>query len=81
MRLYLTCDYTTDNIACLLCLLHGPRRGTAMDPFHMGSQMEATLRGTCVDLRDEGCAIHFRALKFTLHPDTVHFQVPLAVHE
>jgi len=47
----------------------------------MGSQMVATLRGTCVELHDEGCAIHFRALEFTLHPDPVHFQLPLAVHK
>jgi hypothetical protein len=73
MRPYFTCDYTTNNIALLLHLLYGLTvRGTAMGPFHIGSQMEATLRGTCVELHDEGCAIRFRALEFTLHPDAVH---------
>jgi hypothetical protein len=28
--------------------------------------------GTCVALHDEGRAIRFRALEFTLHPDAVH---------
>ena len=59
-------------IALLLHLLYGPYRGTVMGPFHIGSQMEANLRGTCAELHDEGCAIRFRALEFTLHPDAVH---------
>jgi hypothetical protein len=50
-----------------------PHRDTAMSLLHIGSQMmEATLRGTCVELHDGGRAIRFRALEFTLHPDAVH---------
>jgi hypothetical protein len=39
-----------------------------------------SLRSTCIELHGEGQAIRFCALEFTLHPNAVHLELPLAVH-
>ena len=40
-----------------------------------------SLRRTCVELHGEGQAIRFCALEFALHPNAVHLELSLAVHE
>src|SRR6266851_951383 len=41
----------------------------------------ASLRGAFVELYDEGQSICFRTPELTLHPNAVHLELPLAVHD
>jgi hypothetical protein len=70
-----------NNIALLLHLQYGITAARRWVPSTLDRRWRQTLRGTSVELHNEGRAIRFRALEFTLHPDAVHLQLPLAVHE
>jgi hypothetical protein len=71
MRLYLTCQYKLQQITLFFFYIYCMTLSRQCD-WSLPTQMEGTLLCICVELHDDGCAIRFRALEFTLHPDAVH---------